>query len=174
VFGYDKTKNRERRSFEMADLMGFDANQVEPAKGFELIPSGDYVAVIVNSEMKTTNDGTGEYLKLEINILDGEYKGRKLWENLNLNNKSTQAVEIARGTLSAICRAVGIMRPKDSAELHNLPMRIKIAIKKDKGTGELQNKIVKFEAKNAASASPAGAGSTAGNSGAAPWKKAAS
>lgn len=157
----------------MADLMGFDANQVEPAKGFELLPSGDYVVAIVNSGMKTTNDGTGEYLKLELDVLEGQYKGRKLWENLNLRNASSQAVEIARGTLSAICRAVNVMTPGNSEQLHNIPMRIKVAIKKG-NDGEVRNRITKFEAKNTTSSVPVGAGAGASNGGAAPWKKAAS
>ena len=153
--------------------MGFDANQVEPAKDFSPLPSGDYVAAIVDSSMATTQAGTGQYLKLEIQILEGQYQGRKLWENLNLQNPSAQAVEIARGTLSAICRATGIMTPRDSAELHNIPMRVKVAIKKG-NDGEVRNRITKFEAKNTTSSVPVGAGAGASNGGAAPWKKAAS
>lgn len=155
----------------MADLMGFNANEVEPAKDFSPLPGGEYIAAIVDSSMATTQAGTGQYLKLEIEILEGQYRGRKLWENLNLQNPSAQAVEIARGTLSAICRATGIMTPKDSAELHNLPMRIKVAIKKDKD-GEARNRITKYESKNATSTATAGAGTTGTNGGGpAPWKQ---
>ena len=160
----------------MADLtsLGFDANQVEPSKGFDLLPSGEYIAAIVNSSWETTNAGTGRYLKLELEILEGQYKSRKLWENLNLQNPSAQAVGIARGTFSAICRSVNVLTPGDSVELHNLPMRIKVAIKKDKD-GEARNRITSFSAKNATSTSaPVGAGAGASNGGAAPWKKAAS
>ena len=32
------------------------------------------------------------------------------------------AVKIARAELSAICRAVGVMAPNDSVELHDLPL----------------------------------------------------
>ena len=33
-------------------------------------------------------------------------------------------MKIAHGELSAICRAVGVMQPKDSIELHNLPLLV--------------------------------------------------
>jgi hypothetical protein len=48
----------------MADLRGFDANQVEPSSDFEPVPAGKYLAVITESEMKPTKAGTGHYLQL--------------------------------------------------------------------------------------------------------------
>ena len=48
----------------MADLSGFDANQVEPTGDFEPIPAGKYLAVITDSEMKPTKSGTGSLLQL--------------------------------------------------------------------------------------------------------------
>jgi len=38
----------------MANLNGFDANQVDPAATFDPVPAGKYVAVITESEMKPT------------------------------------------------------------------------------------------------------------------------
>ena len=38
---------------------------------------------------------------------------------------TSDLVKIARGELSAICRAVGVMQPRDSVELHNVPLEIK-------------------------------------------------
>lgn len=149
----------------MASLSGFNAAEVEPAKGFELIPAGRYVAIISDSEMKTTQSGTGEYLKLEFEIIDGEHKGRKLFANLNLNNPNAQAVQIARAELSAICRAVNVLQPKDSVELHNLPLTIKVGLEKRKDTNELQNRIKGYESKDAAVTKPVTAG------GPAPWQK---
>ena len=46
----------------MADLNGFDANQVEPTGDFEPIPAGKYLAVITDSEMKPNKAGTGSLL----------------------------------------------------------------------------------------------------------------
>ena len=38
----------------MANLNGFDANEVDPATSFDPIPAGKYLAVIAESEMKAT------------------------------------------------------------------------------------------------------------------------
>src|SRR5262245_42411620 len=98
----------------MADLRGFDANQVEPSSDFEPIPAGKYLAVITGSEMKPTKADTGHFLKLTFQIIDGPYKGRNLWARLNLDNPNAIAVQIAQAELSAICRAVGVLAPHDS------------------------------------------------------------
>ena len=139
----------------MANLNGFDANTVEPSQSFDPIPTGKYIAMITESELKTTKSGAGQYLQLTFDIIDGQYRGRKLWARLNLNNPNAKTVQIARGELSAICRAVGIMQPRDSAELHNLPLSIKVVCKNRKDTGEIVNEIKGYEKKEAALASPA-------------------
>ncbi len=110
-------------------ILKFDASSIEPTSDFEVLPIGDYKAQITKSEMKETNAGDGEYLSLTHTIIDGEYKGRLVFCNLNLRNKNAKAVEISQRNLSAICRAVGVMQPKDSSELHNKPMLIKIKIR---------------------------------------------
>lgn len=114
----------------MADLRGFDANTVEPNDSFDPLPNGDYLCIITASEMKPTKAGDGAYLELEMQVIEGQYQDRKLWDRLNLNNSNETAVRIARGALSSICRAVGVPQPKDSCELHDLPLLVKVACKK--------------------------------------------
>ena len=70
----------------MADLHGFNAEDVEPAADFEPIPAGKYLAVITDSEMKPTKSGNGSYLELTFQVIEGEYKNRLLWARLNLDN----------------------------------------------------------------------------------------
>lgn len=132
----------------MAQL-NFDANNVAPNVGLEAVPAGKYEVVIVDSEMKDTKTGNGKYLQLTMQIIDGEYKGRKLWTRLNLNNPSADAVRIAQGELSAICRAVNVMTLKDTAQIHNLPMIVGVGVEKNKQTDELQNKVKAYYAKAA-------------------------
>ena len=64
----------------------FDASQVEPNTPYDVLPPGKYLAQIVASEMRPTKDGMGQYLFLEIDILEGHYAGRKLFDRLNLVN----------------------------------------------------------------------------------------
>jgi len=154
----------------MAHLNGFDAHEVEPNVGFDPIPAGKYLAVITASEMKPTKAGTGEYLELELEVIEGSYKGRKLWDRLTLKHPNDLTVQIAKGTLSSICRAVGVMKPNDSVELHNLPMTISVGCKKREDNGELTNVVKGYSKRESAVARPPataanGAGSTP------PWKR---
>ena len=131
----------------MADLGNFDANKVEPTSSFDPIPEGKYVAIVTESEMKPTKSGNGRYLELTFQIIEGQHANRNVWARLNLDNPNKQAVEIARGQLSAICRAVGVLTPKDSVELHNLPLVIHVKCKKREDTGEMTNEIKGFSKK---------------------------
>jgi len=141
----------------MADLtrFQFDSNQVEPKKAFEVMPAGTYTAVIIESDMASTKAGTGEYLKLVFEVIDGEHKGRKLYANLNLDNPNQTAVSIARAELSAICRAVGVGSLSDSSMLHDKPMAVKLGVEKDKNTGEMQNRIKDYAKAGSAPTAPA-------------------
>ena len=138
----------------MSNLNGFDANNVDPATDFEPIPAGKYVAVITASEMKPTKNGKGHYLELTFQVIDGAYKNRMLWSRLNLDNPNAQAVQIAQGELSAICRALGVMQPKDSIELHNLPLLITVKCKKREDTGDVTNEVRGYAKKEAAVGAP--------------------
>jgi hypothetical protein len=153
----------------MADLHGFNANEVEPTTDFEPIPAGKYLAAITESELKPNKAETGHYLQLTFQVLDGPYKGRFLWSRLNLDNPNATAVQIARAELSAICRAVGVLAPHDSVELHNLPLMISVKCKKRSDTGDITNEIKGFakqEAPPVVTAVPAG-------NNAAPWRRGA-
>ena len=130
----------------MASLSGFDASVVEPRSAFEPIPAGKYLALISESEMKPTKTGSGQYLQFTFVILDGPYSGRQLWTRLNLQNSNRTAEEIAQRELSAICRAVNVLRPQDSDELHNIPLTIVVGMERNKDTNELTNRIKGYEA----------------------------
>ncbi len=132
----------------MADLTGMYDPTDEPSKPLEAIPDGKYVAMIVESAMKPTKANDGEYLDLKFQVTEGDYKGRCVFARLNLKNKSPQAVMIARGELAAIREATGVKNPKDSIDLHNLPMLIKVKCYKRDDNGELSNEIKGYEPKS--------------------------
>ena len=138
----------------MSSLKGFDANKVEPATPFEAIPAGKYLAVISASEMKPNKAGTGQFLQLVFTIIEGELRNRQVWARLNLENPNELAMKIAQAELSAICRAVGIMAPNDSVELHNLPLVIRVKCKRRKDTDEISNEIGGYEKREAITGKP--------------------
>ena len=119
----------------MASLgMNFDATQVEPrvAGDFKIYPPGKYALQIVSSDMRPTKDGTGQYLQLDMEIIEGPEAGGKYTERLNLVNGNQTAVRIAQETLSAICHAVGIMHVSDSEQLHARRMVADMRVEQDK------------------------------------------
>jgi hypothetical protein len=126
----------------MANLNGFNANNVDPTADFNPIPAGKYLAVITDSEMRPTKSGSGHYLEFTFQVIEeGPHKGRRLWSRLNLVNPSAQAVGIAQAELSAVCRAVGHMQPVDSSELHDVPLVVIVGHKTRNDTGEIVNEI---------------------------------
>lgn len=154
----------------MATLNNFDANQVDPSVALDPLPAGKYLAVISESELKPTKTGGGKYLQLTFQIIDGEFKGRLVWARLNLENKSEMTVKIARGELSAICRAIGVMQPKDSVELHNVPLEINVGLKKRDDNGEFTN-VIKGYAKKGGNPIGNAAGARTPAGGTPPWKR---
>lgn len=152
----------------MANLNGFNAHEVEPNAAFDPLPAGKYLAAVTASEMKPTKNGDGSYLQLEFTVLEGEFKDRKVWDRLCINHPNATTVKIARGNLSAICRATGVMRPRDSVELHNIPLLITVKCKKRQDTGELSNEVKGYESKASVTGQPQQAPVTSNTP---PWKR---
>jgi len=129
----------------MAELHGFDFNPDavadRPAK--TLLPVGDYNAEITDSDFKDTKNGFGKYINLEFTIIDGEYVGRKFYENLNVINRSEKTVEIANRALKDLHRATNLLgKPfKNTATLHNIPLKVRVAMGKRSDNGEDENRF---------------------------------
>ncbi len=119
----------------------FEAGSVEPREPMEVLPAGKYLCHITESEMKDTKTGNGQYLQLTLEVLEGEFATRKLWERLNLVNPNQTTVDIAQRTLSSICRAAGVMNVTDTEELHHKPMMVKVKIKPARGDYDESNEI---------------------------------
>lgn len=115
-----------------------DANE----GNFDPVPVGEYLVVIEDSDFVETKTGGGMYLKLKYKIIDGEFKNRTLYENLNLVNKNKQAEAIARRALNAIGAAVDVHQIDDSAQLHGRPLIISVGMR-DNGEYGMQNVIKK-------------------------------
>lgn len=127
----------------------FDASAIEPSTGYEVLPPGKYLAQIVASEMRVTKDGHGQYLYLEVDILEGQYAGRKLFDRLNLVNANPDTVQIAQRTLSSICRAVGKLQVSNSEQLHLIPLIADVRVRPPKGMYGESNSI-RYLPRNAA------------------------
>ncbi len=124
----------------------FDASSIAPAANFSPVPAGSYISQIIDSSIGATKDMTGQILKLTFEIIDGEFKGRKIWNNLNIQNKNADTQKYAQADLSAICRATNQIKLEDTAALHGIPLKIKVTIREASGGYEAQNQIKGFDA----------------------------
>jgi hypothetical protein len=115
----------------MAELGNYQVDPNNTEQSFDPLPAGDYIAVIEASDWKSTKTGSGRYLNLQYQVIDGPFKGRKLFNIINLENPSQDATQIARQTLNSIGVACNVMQLQDSAQLHNIPMKIKVVFKED-------------------------------------------
>ena len=119
----------------------FDASTVEPSTPFDVLPPAKYLVQVVASEMRPTKDGLGQYLLLELDVLEGQYAGRKLFDRLNLVNANPDAVQMAQRSLSALCRAAGKMQVSNSEQLHLTPIRVEVKVRPPKGQYGESNSI---------------------------------
>lgn len=118
-------------------LFQFDATTVAPDTGAVApIPAGVYLAQVVESSVAALKSGNGTGLTVVWQVIEGPSKGRKVWQSFNVKHNSAEAQRIGQAQFSALCHAVGRVRIGDTAELHGVPCRIKVAIRKDDQYGD--------------------------------------
>jgi hypothetical protein len=100
----------------------FNPNEIpEDNRSFEPLPAGDYNMQVVDSEVKPTKKGNGDQLVLTLEVLDGPYANRRVWDRLNIRNPNSDAQRIAERALADLCLAINVMHITDSSSLHFKP-----------------------------------------------------
>lgn len=113
---------------------------------FAPVPGDWYEAELRKSTMTDTKDKKGKFLACKFVIVEGDFKDRILWTNLNLINKSEVAVRIANADLKGMCDAVGFEGElEDTEDLHDQPMMIKVTIKPETSQWPAKNEIKAYK-----------------------------
>ena len=123
----------------------FDASTVTPQAATGPVPAGTYLAQITESDVQPLKSGKGTGLKLTFEIIDGQYKGRRIWENLNIQHENEDTQRISQSQLSALCHAVNVIKLQDTAALHLKPVSIKVAVREAQGQYQASNNIKGYE-----------------------------
>ena len=92
----------------------FVDNNADVDSGSGELPKGRYPVRIVAAEYVENERKTGFILKLEHDIIDGSYKGRKIFDNYNLQHTSEQTQRIAQSQYAKLCESAfgkGAARP---------------------------------------------------------------
>ena len=116
----------------------FDATAHDTTqRDYEELPNGIYKLEIEASDVVPTSTGSGTILKTTMTVVEPEdYKGRKIFNNYNLENKNAQAQEIGQRQFASLCRAIGIADVEDSEDLHFHAFTAKIALGKPSKDGQ--------------------------------------
>jgi hypothetical protein len=114
---------------------GFDPSEVDVnAQGsFEPMEPGDYVLKATGCEEKNTKAGGGVYIAATFEVAEGEFKGRKVWMNFNIVNKSEKAQSIGRQQLVAWATAAGKANATDTDHLIDRKFTCTLGIETQEG-----------------------------------------
>lgn len=107
----------------------FSADDLPQGSTYDPLPPGWYTATIADAELKTTKDGSGQYIKIRYDITGHTHQGRVVFGNLNIKNASAKAEEIGRQQLGEIMRAIGLARVTDTDQLIGGSLSIKLDVR---------------------------------------------
>jgi hypothetical protein len=128
---------------------GFDTTDVLPDTGttggsYDPIPDGEYTLKALEAEEKDTSAGTGTYIKVKFEVVKGEFAGRWIWQNFNINNPSEKAQRIGRQQMVAWATACGKPDADDTDRLLDKPFSAAVSIEKGTGGYADSNRIKAF------------------------------
>ena len=126
----------------------FDANELPQGNGgnYDPLPAGWYTATIADAELKTTKDGSGQYIKVRYDITGPTHQGRVVFGNLNIKNASAKAEEIGRQQLGELMRAIGLAKVTDTDQLIGGSLSIKLDVRAATEQYAAQNEVKGFKA----------------------------
>ena len=118
--------------------------------GFTPLPAGEYVVMVTKSEVKETAKKTGEMVVLLLTVVDGDYKGRTIFERINYRNDNQTAQEIGQKELASLTRAIFGFDKEwvDTEELHKKLFKVKVGVKESTGQWPASNNCLMFSPLN--------------------------
>lgn len=111
------------------------------------LPLGIFKLEVTESDVVPTKAGNGQILKTTIEVIEPDnFKGRKIFHNMNIANANAQAEKIGKDDLAKLIRAMGDVRadPQDTEELHFHPFIAKVGLEKPQEGYDPRNKIVAY------------------------------
>jgi hypothetical protein len=110
----------------------FDTRDYTPEpSSFDPLPKGEYPGMIVKAMEKTSQTSGNTYASLEIEIVEGKYKGRKVYDNLFLHSTNATAQNIARAKLHGIATSLDLTVINSEEDFTFKPLSVAVDIDKD-------------------------------------------
>lgn len=133
------------------DLSGVTKEEAERMRGWRALPPGEYRFIVLSSDYKTTKNGDGMCLHLDLQCIEREHERVKLRDFLTLEHDNPQTVQIANARLKQLAIACGHPNPDfigDSRELHNKPFLAILTREKVEQYGDAEgfkNQIARYK-----------------------------
>lgn len=116
-----------------------DIAEIETEDGFSPLKPGNYLMQVIGSDVQPNKKGTGEFVKLEIEILEPN-AGRMIFEYFNIKHEVEATQKIGQKNLKVIQKLTKLNKFDESEQCHNIPFYADITIKvgnlKSDGSGE--------------------------------------
>lgn len=126
-----------QQGLDFSDVQNYDKDDFEP------LPAGTYMATILSAENTHTKaDINVKMFKLKLEILSGEYQGRKIFDNvIYVHPGSQQSMAIGRKKMRQYAEAVCGGPAFNELTALNKPLTLKLSIQNsDRG---IQNNVQK-------------------------------
>lgn len=124
------------------------------------LPAGEYAVKIDKAELKTTNSGDGQYIKLQLRVTGPTHVNACVFTNLNIVNRNETAERIGKQQLRSIMEAINLQTITDTDQLIGGVMLVKISCQPDdyrRGNGDLdamKNEVKLFKKLGGSTAIP--------------------
>lgn len=115
--------------------INFDLNNTQAYNGASpLLPPGEYaVEIVAEQENQPLRNGAGTALVFEYQIRDGQFRGQRIRDWLNVGHSNQNARELAQRRIKAIGEAVGLPVFNDTRQLFNRPFLIAVSCQEYQG-----------------------------------------
>ncbi|MBQ9811965.1 MAG: DUF669 domain-containing protein [Thermoguttaceae bacterium] len=120
-----------------------------------VLPPGEYLVEIVSEQAdQPLRNGKGTALVFEYQIKDGQYRGQRIRDWLNLGHLDQTARELGQRRLKAIGESVGLSLFNDTRELFNRPFLVVVSLTEFQG--KERNGIEEYRPANLQACEPSG------------------
>lgn len=104
----------------------------QTSQSFEAFPKGEYNLIVCDISDGPFDNGQGHKVDVTWEVVDGEYKGRKMFDLIALSHSNPEWAKGTQGRLDAMCAVAGLTVLDSFSQLLNTVVRAKVYIEKSK------------------------------------------
>jgi len=110
----------------------------------DCLPAGKYRVMITSVEDKETKTGTGRYLRLKMQVVDGQYTNWNTSDMINYQNDNPKAEEIGWQQLKKCVKAIWGSFPEEftAADLENQVLEVQTKV--EEYNGSMSSKVKNY------------------------------